>query len=366
MKKNYFINAVLLLTMIVATFSSCSKQSDLAPDPEPIVMDTPAQSSDLLLATTSTSSTLTGSALMLGINGHMGDAPYLATSPAKQIETLRNRGMKWYRLNIQTTSDGTASASTLFEALQAAATAGGVKILPMLYLRTLDYSKSESESYQLGKTVGSNFAAKYGKYFTYYNLGNDLELPLLYTNKTGQSSSDYNRSKFNVVAAYLKGMDAGIKAKDLDAKTMISAGWLHYGFLKMCESYGVKFDVVAYNWYSDMEIAAAKSPYYISDITKKLSSLFTTKPIWFTEFNYRYKSTSTTTTNETDQNAFVTKFIAKCKGNTQVKVAIVYQLFDEPYKNGDEKSYGILKWASQYTTWTNKMLSKTFMSSTIN
>jgi hypothetical protein len=204
MRKNYVKSPVILLSMIGAAFSSCSKQSDLAPDPEPIVMTAPAQSSDLLLATTSTSSTLTGSTLMLGINGHMGDAPYLATSPAKQIQTLRDRGMKWYRLNIQTTSDGTASASTLFEALQAAATNGGVKILPMLYLRTLDYSKSEATSYQLGKTLGSNFAAKYGKYFTYYNLGNDQELRILYPNKTGQNSSDYNRAKFNVVAAYLK------------------------------------------------------------------------------------------------------------------------------------------------------------------
>jgi hypothetical protein len=47
---------------------------------------------------------------------------------------------------------------------------------------------------------------------------------------------------------------------------MITAGWLHYGFLRMCEWYGVKFDVVAYNWYSDMENAAPKGP-GIPDIT---------------------------------------------------------------------------------------------------
>jgi hypothetical protein len=140
---------------------------------------------------------------------------------------------------------------------------------------------------------------------------------------------------------------------------MIGAGWLHYGFLKMCESYGVKFDVVAYQWYSDMEAPAAKS-HNIPDITRKLSSLFPNKPIWFTEFNFRYKANSST--NETDQNAFVTKFIAKCKANPQVKVAIVYQLFDEPYKGTQERSYGILKWTNQYSTWANKTLSKTLMS----
>ncbi|MDB5062852.1 MAG: hypothetical protein JWP67_2695 [Mucilaginibacter sp.] len=357
MHKNYFKKSLILACVLGVTFSSCSKQDNL--QPEPAVMAAPVQSTDLLLAATSPASNLSGPGLMLGINGHMGDAPYLATSPAKQIQALKDRGMTWYRLNIQTKSDGTASSSSLLEALQSAATNGGVKILPMLYLRTLDYSKSQATSYQLGKTLGSNFAAKYGKYFTYYNLGNDQELRLLYPNKTGQNSSDYDRAKFNVVAAYLKGMDEGIKSKDSDAKTMIGAGWLHYGFLKMCESYGVKFDVVAYQWYSDMEAPAAKS-HNIPDITKKLSSLFPNKPIWFTEFNFRYKANSST--NETDQNAFVTKFIAKCKANPQVKVAIVYQLFDEPYKGTQERSYGILKWTNQYSTWANKTLSKTFMS----
>jgi hypothetical protein len=130
----------------------------------------------------------------------------------------------------------------------------------------------------------------------------------------------------------------------------------------MCEWYGVKFDVVAYNWYSDMENAAPKGP-GIPDITLKLSSLFPTKPIWFTEFNYRYKATSTT--NEADQNAFVTKFVAKCKANPQVKVAIVYELFDEPYKSTQEGAYGILKWATQYTNHLDKTLSKTFLSNVV-
>lgn len=346
----------LLLSFTTIVLSSCKKEIYVEPDQ--VTLGAISKTNVLLESTTAPGTITTTSGLMLGINGHMGDAPYLATTPAKQIKMLMDRGMTWYRLNIQTMADGTASASTLLESLQAAATSGGVKILPMLYLRTLDYSDSEAESYQKGKTLGANFAAKYGKYFTYYNLGNDLELPLLLTNTTGQSQSHYNRAKFNVVAAYLKGMDVGIKSKDTDAKTMITAGWLHYGFLRMCEWYGVKYDIVAYNWYSDMESAAAKYP-NIPDITLKLSALFPTKPIWFTEFNFRYKTGSTT--NEADQNAFVTKFIAKCKANPQVKVAMVYELFDEPYKSTQERSYGIMKWATQYTLTADKMLSKTFL-----
>jgi hypothetical protein len=52
--------------------------------------------------------------------------------------------------------------------------------------------------------LGGNFAAKYGSYFTYYNLGNDLELPLLLPQTTGQSQTHYYRDKFNVIAANLR------------------------------------------------------------------------------------------------------------------------------------------------------------------
>jgi len=349
------------MCILAVTLASCKK--DMIVEPDANAAGNVQQTNELALMKSATSLRPATSSLMLGINGHMGDAPYLATSPIKQIQMLKDRGMTWYRLNVQTKADGTASSSTLLEALQTAATAGGVKILPMLYLRTLNYADSQADSYQKGRTLGANFAAKYGKYFSYYNLGNDLELPLLLSKKTGQSLNHYDRDKFNVVAAYLKGMDEGIKSQDPDAKTMISAGWLHYGFLRMCEWYGIKFDVVAYNWYSDMEGAAAKGP-KIPDITMKLSELFPTKPIWITEFNYRYKATSLT--NEDNQSDFVTKFTNKCKANPQVKVAIVYELFDEPYKSTQENSYGIIKWTSPYSSWVDKTLSKTFLSKLTN
>jgi hypothetical protein len=206
--------------------------------------------------------------------------------------------------------------------------------------------------------LGANFASKYGQYFTYYDLGNDLELKLLLPNKTGRSQLHYDRQKFNTTAAYLKGMDEGIKANDPDAQTMIDAGWMHYAFLRMCVWYGIKFDIIAYHWYSDMEGAAANQRDPVPDITQKLSQLFPDKPIWFTEFNYRYKAGKES--NEEDQDDFVSKFIEKCRNNPQVKVAIIYQLFDEPYKSFQESNFGILKWQDgdngNYLKWTKKAL----------
>lgn len=334
------------------TIVSCSKLDDVQPSASINVPEDLSQSL-VTTTTTSTSSKITaGTTLQLGINGHpFSDAPYTATDATKQIQLIKGMGMSWYRINVQSTSDGSITVPYLSNPLIKAAAAGNVKLLPMLYPRTLSYSVSESASYKAGKLLGSNFAAKNGQYFTYYELGNDLDLKALLPNKTGTSQAHYDRDKFNIIAAYLKGMDEGIKSKDPDAKTMISAGWLHYGFLRMLEWYGVKFDVVAYHWYSEMEAIAPKAPYYISDITEKLHSLFPGKPIWITETNLRYKDVST---HEQDQNNFLSKFITKCKNNPKVKVLLIYELFDEPYKSTLEGNYGIIKWTDPYTAWLKK------------
>ncbi|AYL95244.1 glycosyl hydrolase [Mucilaginibacter celer] len=351
------IYKLVVAILVAAGFSlmSCSKKDDAVAMPAPALPDSLITQS--FAATSSSKISLSGSNLELGVVGHpMGDAPYVQTPATKQISLIKGMGMTWYRVGFQTRSDGTISVPWLWEPLQAAAKAGGIKLLPMLYTRTLDLEASQSESYQAGKKLGADFAAKYGQYFTYYDLGNDLELKVLLPKTTGQSQADYDRKKFNVIAAYLKGMDEGIKSKDSDAKTMVSAGWLHYGFIRMLDWYGVNFDVVAYHWYSEMENIAPKAPYNIPDITQKLSSLFPNKPIWITEFNLRYKDVNT---HETDQNKFISSFIAKCKANPQVKVAIIYELFNEPHKSSElEANYGIIKWATPYTSWVKKLVAK--------
>jgi hypothetical protein len=107
-----------------------------------------------------------------------------------------------------------------------------------------------------------------------------------------------------------------------------------------------------------MEGAGAKAPYNISDITVTLAGLFPAKELWFTEYGYRFKATSTT--NEADQNTFMSNFVTKCKNNPRVKVAMAYELFDEPYKSTQEGNYGVIKWSVPYTVWAKKIIANTF------
>jgi hypothetical protein len=356
MIKNYPNSLMALVCAIGLSLGSCKKDS--------LLQDTAAiPSSSLASAKLETTSVQLSSTLsapfILGVNGHpLGDIAYLGVPAADQINMIKKMGMGIYRINILSTSDGTCTVPKILQPLLDAAAAGKVTLLPMLTPRTLNYNDSEADAYQKGKMLGGNFAAKYASVFKFYDMGNDLDLATLLSGKDGRVTEDYNINKLRITAAYLKGMSEGIHANDPDAQTMISAGWVHWGFIKFCETNGVKFDVLAYHWYSDMEAAIVRAKSLnITDITVTLNGLFPGKPIWITETNFRADNLSTL---ESDQNIFLTNFIAKCKANPTVKAVLVYELFDEPYKNGAEKHYGIAKWAMPYIKWINKLVADTF------
>ncbi|MBE9584294.1 hypothetical protein IM792_07535 [Mucilaginibacter sp. JRF] len=376
MIKSFAKSLTVAVYAVGLTLVSCSKPNDVVPVNETPVATKPSQSTpgvtpdnsgkdnDTTTTTnpvtptvppvTTTPITTSPTTLSLGVNGHpFGDAPYLETPATRQVDMINQMGMNWYRINVLTQSDGTISGNRpgLFEALRDAAKSGSVNLLPMLYLRTFKSADSPETAYEKGRTLGANFAAKYGEYFEYYDLGNDLELDLLLPNTDGRDIADYNPTKSKAIAYYLKGMDEGIKANDPGAKTMIDAGWLHWGFLTICSNYGVQFDAIGYHWYSDMEGAAKKS-YKIDDITTKITGLFPTKELWFTEFGYRYNSSSNV--NEDKQSEFINSFVAKCRNNTKVKAAIAYELLDEPYKSYQESNYGLYKWLTRYTSSAKK------------
>ncbi|HWV71205.1 MAG TPA: glycosyl hydrolase [Pseudosphingobacterium sp.] len=338
MKKKFF--SIFAVAAISLCSIACSKQE--------LLEETETLGS---APTTMSTTTASSSTMFYGVNGHpLGTRPYISTPAKTQISLLKNMGMNIYRIDVMSqASTGEITVPHLYGPLKDAARATGVTLLPMLYPRTLDFTVSESDSYHRGRVLGDRFARKYKDDFTYYNLANELENRVIYYGKSGAEVSHYDIRKFKIAAAYLKGMDDGIKSKDPDAKTVIDVGWMHYQFLLMLQKHGVRFDIVGYHWYDEMETLALKN-YNISDMTKFLSTKFS-KPIWFTEIGFRNK---TGTRSEAEQEKFLNSFLAKCRNNQQVKAAILYELFDQPQHTGIEAFYGIYKWTSRYTSYTAK------------
>ena len=290
---------------------------------------------------------------MLGLNAHsMGNSAYSPVSISDQMAMMKKMGMKAVRVNFNANKEGSISNPTGFNQLVSAANANGITILAMINITQLNYNLSEDQNYAAGKVFGSNIATKNSKNLTYYELGNEIDNKII-NSGNGDVASDYNAQKLKLTAAFLKGMDDGIKSKQPGAKTMIDGSWKHFYYLQYMQSYGVKFDIVAWHWYSDMESSTASSS-SMPDITKKLSSLFT-KPIWFTEAGQRWKNVSNIDQTQSD---FTNAFIKKMKANSQVKAGLFYELFDEPARSGAEGHYGFIKWTTPYSKWEYKTVAK--------
>ncbi|MEH6307484.1 glycosyl hydrolase [Olivibacter sp. CPCC 100613] len=286
-----------------------------------------------------------------GVNGHpLNQEAYATLSAPEQMLLLKSLGMNIYRVDFTVTSQGKIIPKQRFETLREAATASNITILPMLPDAKLDYNSSEDVAYRQGYDRGYGFAQENGNYFTFYNIGNELDNDCILPNKSGKIVEHYDQKKFKIIAAHLKGMDEGIKAVDKDAKTMINASWMHYKYLQMLEQYGINYDIVAYHWYSDME-SAAVSAYQINDITEFLTKQFD-KPIWLTEINIRNKNGKI---SEESQRDFLNTVIAKCQKNPGVQAVIIYELFNQPVFNSIESYYGLFDWEQPYKKYKAKL-----------
>lgn len=301
------------------------------------------------------SAPIDNTSFMLGVNGHsLGIPAYTSVSPEEQISLLKKMGMTCYRQNINFGSDGSIPNAKVFNPLYAAAKANGVTILPMVNSTTLNLNASEKDSYAAGNLLGSKLAAKNSAYFKYYELANELDLKCIKSGN-GDKAADYDLNKLKIIAAYLKGLDDGIKASQPDAKTMIDASWLHYYFLQYMEAYGNKFDIVAWHWYSDMETTATRIK--IPDISVKVGSMFGNKPIWFTEVGQRPDKVADIDQAQSD---FLFAFAKKMKQNPRVKAVLCYELFNEPQRGTVEQNYGLIKWTVPYSQYTMKTVAHTF------
>jgi len=342
MKKNFFLVFVTAGALLCSI--SCSKQ-DLTEETQL------TEGPETTMATASTSSRV----FFEGVNGHpMNQAPYTYTSPEAQINLIKSLGMNVYRIDLPVNSKGEVNVPHRLDRLKKAADAAGVTLLPMIATPNLENFKyDEGYYYRKGHALGSKFAKLYGEYFTYYNIGNELDNKcILSSSKAGDKAAHYDIKKFRRIAACLRGMNDGIKIYDKTAKTMINASWMHYRYLSMIEDLGIRFDIVAYHWYDEME-QLAKQSYNIDDFTKFLSSKFK-KPIWFTEIGVR-DNTGTGSRSVQYQTSFFNSFITKCRNNPQVQAVIIYELFNEPHLSYvQEQHYGIYKWLSLYTSYAPK------------
>ena len=138
-----------------------------------------------------------------------------------------------------------------------------------------------NSGYEWGKIVGAQYPQK----VDYYQLANEVSGTLI-SSGNGMSNKDYDQKKYDIMKNYLMGLRDGIHEKDPNAKFIVSAHCVCYAIIDMLIEDGLEFDVIGWNWYSEMGDDLTKKQtdeVGIIDIPGHFAK--TKKLFWITEVN---------------------------------------------------------------------------------
>lgn len=190
-----------------------------------------------------------------------------------------------------------------------------------------------ADYYQEGYKLGSHAAGRYTGKVKYYQLANEVSgtivKPENYKGETfkGENNIEYSKERYDATLAWIKGMAAGVRANDHDAKLLVSGHWILYDIIGKLISDGADFDIIGWAWYSsDGEDITNREYNYGQhfNLAEKLSSY--KKDLWIVEANRSGGSYGDN--GEQDQAQFFTKTLSNLYSSKYFKGFIEFTLFD--------------------------------------
>lgn len=218
------------------------------------------------------------------------------------------------------------------------------------------------DPYNDGYSLGQKLATKLKGQVIYYQLMSEpASTALKGAQFTGLNESDYDPAKYQTVMNWLKGASDGVRSADPKAQIVINDQWTHFAFFDMIARDGVKYDVLGWNWFSDMGYLGDKTLDNGTKVFDKLKSF--NKPIILTEVNERPDSVKGM--NENAQSDFIQKMADFAKANKNaIKGFYVLELTDQaPTQTPTQKPefYGLINFQkSADGTYTFGALKKAY------
>lgn len=268
------------------------------------------------------------SKVIWGVNGHtLTSNDYKAISLDHQFEALKKENFKYYRIDVLTDATGKiTSGIELFDDFMKRCKANNIKVLPNVYLSSIDYNDSPEISYSKGLKLGSGFAKLYSSYFPVIEISNESELKVAIKDAKGDyvkinNELQYDQKKLRVILQFLKGTNDGIKKNNPKIKTLICISGNNTNFLEIVKNNKINFDIVGTNWYDTNLYKNSEYSQVLKKIKQKLG-----KPIWVTELNYREGSTNVPAAV---QKIWLNNMVDNITKSKLVDAIFIYQLFDE-------------------------------------
>ncbi|MEI6040020.1 MAG: hypothetical protein WCP93_01570 [Candidatus Berkelbacteria bacterium] len=200
----------------------------------------------------------------------------------KELDYDKKLGVNYIKVDY----DAHAGYKRSVQMVQAAKAKGMDVLFTFAPADILKVKKPYDEGYALGKKL----AGKLQGQVVYYQLMSESGSTALKGGQyTGTKESDYDQAKYQIIKEWLKGASDGVKSVDKKNQVVINDQWTHFAFFDMITRDGVKFDVLGWNWFSDMGFLGDKTldgGQLVFDRLKEFK-----KPIILTEVNARPDST---------------------------------------------------------------------------
>jgi hypothetical protein len=245
----------------------------------------------------------------------------------QQMALLNQAGLNAVRAGCSATSCAALIAATRAQGI---ALLGGITLKPST---TLTEAQNYAAGYVAAKAVAAQFPA-----LKYYEVGNELDNWVGMTGD-GSTRSQYSASKLAQARGLINGEIAGFHSGNPQSKALVDdAGWCHYGFLQALWADGVRWDITAVHWYSNMGNieAAGCNKANVAQIHAAFGL-----PVWITEYN---SSAAATTADATAEALWISNFVQQIAGvawKYNIQAAFAYELLDETNISGAEGHYGI-------------------------
>jgi hypothetical protein len=154
---------------------------------------------------------------------------------------------------------------------------------------------------------------------------------------SGENESDYDEEKYKRTKEWLRGASEGVKKGDPDAYRVLTSQWLQTGFLEKLQKDKVEYDIIGWDWFSDMELMGEKK---LSDGTLLIDKLKSfNKPLILAEVNQRPDGKDGQKGQDEPEQAEFIREMAEWSQKSKLNGFYVLELFDVPNSGKDYTDY---------------------------
>ncbi len=207
----------------------------------------------------------------------------------------------------------------------------GIEVIFILPLGPND-TRTDPKLYDNAYRYVYNIVKKYKDQVKVWQLGTEVAtVALKKPDMQGISTVDYPKETYTHVATWLMAATRAVKDADPEARRMLNDQWIHVGFFKKFIAEGGQFEIIGWNWFSDMGGSSRVEQLLVNNDPKQKFRLMDTlksfnKEIWFAEVNRRQGSLDG---NEKAQDAFLKEMGQYAVKNKSVHGFIVFLLIGE-------------------------------------